>query len=293
MTWLTGTYDPKLNLIYWATGNPHPVEAGDARVGANLYTCSIVALNPDTGKMAWYFQVSPHDTHDWDAIQTPVLFDGTFQGQPRKMLAQASRNGLFVLLDRTNGKELLNTPYIDVNWVKGLNERGEAIPKTETEPKLDGALAKPGAAGGANWSPPSFDPETGLFFVSAKASIGVYYVTMPGKVAEGWGGRDFILESQSVLQAIDYQTGKIRWSRNTTGPRYGWPGILSTAGRLLFTIDDSGRLMALDPATGKDLWHVYTGGSSTGSPITYELDGRQYIVTPADSVIYAWTLAAQ
>jgi acido-empty-quinoprotein group A len=293
MTWLTGTYDPELNLIYWATGNPHPVEAGDARIGANLYTCSIVALNPDTGKMAWYFQVSPHDTHDWDAIQTPVLFDGTFEGQPRKMLAQASRNGLFVLLDRTNGKELLNKPYIDINWVKGLNERGEAIPKTETEPKPDGALAKPGAAGGANWSPPSFDPETGLFFVSAKASIGVYYVTMPGKVAEGWGGRDFILESQSVLQAIDYQTGKIRWSRDTTGPRYGWPGILTTAGRLLFTIDDSGRLMALDPATGKDLWHVYTGGSSTGSPITYELDGRQYIVTPADGVIYAWTLPAQ
>jgi acido-empty-quinoprotein group A len=290
MTWLTGTYDPELNLVYWGTGNPHPVEAGDARPGANLYTCSIVALNADTGKLAWYFQISPHDTHDWDAIQTPILFDGTFNGKPRKMLAQASRNGVFAVLDRSNGQSLLTTPYIDINWMNGTDERGQPVPKKETEPKLDGALAKPGAAGGSNWSPPSFDPQTGLFYASAKESIGIYYVTMPGKIAEGWGGRDFILNSKSMLEAIDYHTGKVKWSLDTSGARYGWPGILTTAGHLLFTLDDSGRLLALDPATGKGLWHTYTGGSSTSAPITYELDGRQYILTPADSVIYSWAL---
>jgi acido-empty-quinoprotein group A len=293
MTWLTGTYDPELNLVYWGTGNPHPVEAGDARPGANLFTCSIVALNPDTGKMMWYFQVSPHDTHDWDAIQTPVLFDGMFQGKPRKMLAQASRNGLFVLLDRTNGESLLTKPYIEINWMKGLDARGQAIPKKSTEPQLDGALAKPGAAGGTNWAPPSFDPQTGLMYASARESIGVYYVTMLGKNAEGWGGRDFILYSKPDLEAIDYQTGKVRWSRDTSGSKGGWPGVLTTAGHLLFSVDDSGELMALDPATGRELWHAYTGGGSTCSPMTYELDGRQYIVTPSDSVVYAWTLPAR
>lgn len=292
MTWLAGTYDPELNLIYWGTGNPHPVEAGDARPGANLYTCSIVALNPDTGHMAWYFQVPPHDTHDWDAIQTPVLLDANFHGQPRKLLAQASRNGLFVLLDRTNGHALLSVPYVETNWIQGFDERGQAIPKKETEPQLAGALAKPAATGGANWAPPSFDPQTGLFYVSAHEGMGVFYVTMPGPHAEGWGGRDFILAAKPYLKAIEYQTGKVRWSRDTSGSRFGWPGILTTAGHLLFTTDDSGKLMALDPATGKELWHAYTGGGSTGAPITYELDGRQYLATPADSVLYGWSLPA-
>jgi acido-empty-quinoprotein group A len=290
MTWLTGTYDPSLNLIYWGTGNPHPVEAGDARPGSNLYTCSIVALNPDTGKLAWYYQISPHDTHDWDAIQTPVLFDGDFHGKPRKMLAQASRNGVFVVLDRADGKALLTVPYLDINWMKGVDERGQPIPKKETEPQLDGALARPGAAGGTNWAAPSFDPATGLFFANARESVGVYYVTMPGKEVEGWGGRDFILHSKSVLKAIDYQTGKVRWSRDMSGSRAGWAGILTTAGHLLFTADDSGGLLALDPATGNTLWHAYSGGGPTTAPMTYQLDGRQYVITPEDGVVYAWTL---
>jgi acido-empty-quinoprotein group A len=290
MTWLTGTYDPELNLTYWGTGNPHPVEAGDARLGANLYTCTIVALNADTGKLVWYYQISPHDTHDWDAIQTPVLFDANFKGKRRKLVALASRNGIFALLDRTNGKSLITVPYIDINWMKGLDERGQPIPKKETEPKLDGVLARPGAGGGTNWSAPSYDPNTGFLYANAKESIGVYYVTMPGKHAEGWGGRDFILWSKSVLKAIDCQTGKVRWTRDMSGARYGWASILTTAGHLLFTVDDSGRLLALDPVTGKELWHAYTGGSSTSAPITYELDGRQYIVTPADGVVFAWAL---
>jgi acido-empty-quinoprotein group A len=290
MTWLTGTYDPELNLVYWGTGNPHPVEAGDARKGANLYTCSIVALNADTGKMVWYYQISPHDTHDWDAIQTPILFDADFQGKPRKLLAQISRNGIFALLDRTNGKSLLTTPYLDLNWMDGLDERGQPIPKRETEPQLDGALARPGAAGGTNWNSSSFDPSTGLFFANIKDSAGVYYVTMPGKNAEGWGGRDFVLHSKSELIAIDYRTGKVRWTRDMSGGRGGFASTLTTAGNLLFTTDDSGGILALDPATGRPLWHVYGGGGSTSAPMSYELDGRQYVITPADGVIYAWTL---
>jgi alcohol dehydrogenase (cytochrome c) len=290
MAWITGTYDPELNLTYWGTGNPHPVEAGDARAGANLYTCTIVALNADTGKLVWYYQISPHDTHDWDAIQTPVLFDAEYQGKQRKLAALISRNGIFALLDRTDGKSLITTPYIDINWMQGLDERSQPIPKKETEPKLDGVLAKPGAAGGTNWAAPGYDPKTGLLFAGAKESIGVYYVTMPGKHAEGWGGRDFILYSKSTLKAIDYRTGKVRWTRDMSGPRYGWSSMLTTAGGLLFTADDTGRLLALDPETGKELWHSYLGGSATCAPITYELDGRQYILAPADGVVYAWAL---
>ncbi len=293
MPWLTGTYDPELNLIYWGTGNPHPVEAGDARVGANLYTCTIVALNADTGKLVWYYQPTPHDTHDWDAVQTPVLFDGIFKGKPRKMLAHASRNGMFYLLDRTNGKPLLTAPYVQTNWVEKFDERGQPIGKRETEPALDGAIAMPGAGGGTNWMAPSFDPDTGLFFVNGFESVGVFYVTMPGKHAEGWGGRDFIVWSKAYLKAIDYQTGKVRWARDMSGGgRFGWPSVLTTAGHLVFTIDTAGQVLALDPATGKVLWHAYAGGSTT-APMTYELDGRQYVVTPVDGVVYAWALPAR
>ena len=138
--WFTGTYDPELNLIYWGTGNPHPVLAGAGRAGANLYTCSILALNADTGKIAWYFQASPHDTHDWDAVETPVLFDATFNGKPRKLLAQASRNGYFFVLDRVTGKNLLTVPFSAANWAKGVDANGSPIPNPAKEPQLDGTL---------------------------------------------------------------------------------------------------------------------------------------------------------
>jgi len=289
--WITGTYDPELNLTYWGTGNPHPVEAGDARPGANLYTCTIVALNPDTGKLVWYFQPSPHDTHDWDAVQTPVLIDGMYKGKPRKMLAQASRNGLYFLLDRTNGQALVHVPYVPVNWVSGFDDRGQPIPKKETEPHLDGSVALPGAGGGTNWAAPSFDPQTNLFYMTASESAGVYYNTMPGKHAEGWGGRDFILDGRAKLMALDYQTGKLRWSRDiSSGGGITWASVLTTAGRLLFTADGAGKVMAVDPATGSVLWHSYVGRTGMCAPITYELDGRQYVITPLDSVVYAWAL---
>ena len=161
MTWLPGTYDPELNLLYWGTGNPNPVFAGQGRKGSNLWTCSIVALNPDTGKLVWYFQASPHDTHDWDNVETPVLFDGEFNGQPRKLLAQAARNGYFFVLDRATGENLVSAPSSGRTGPKGVDAKGQPIPDPAKEPKVDGALLNIPGGGATNWMPPSFDPQTG------------------------------------------------------------------------------------------------------------------------------------
>ncbi len=288
MTWMTGTYDPDLDLLYWGTGNPNPVLAGDTRPGDNLYTCSIVAIHADTGKIAWHYQPSPHDTHDWDAVETPVLLDGDFHGRPRKMLAQAARNGFFFVLDRATGEHLLTAPFIDTNWSSGLDDRGQPIGKKEKEPKPDGTLVNPGSDGSTNWMAPSFDPDTGLFYVSARRQYSVFYLTATGK-PEGWAGRDRSVWVNSVLEAIDYQTGKIRWSHEL-GDGSGTAGILTTAGKVLFTADNEGNLLALDPSTGKTLWHTYGGGRMTSSPSTWQLDGRQYVLTGIDGVLYAWTL---
>jgi len=290
MTWVTGTYDPELNLLYFGTGNPHPVENGESRVGANLYTNTIVALNPDTGEMAWYFQSCPHDTHDWDMVMTPVLFDGMFHGKPRKMLAQAGKNGMFFVLDRTTGEALISEAFVPANWYSGFDKRGQPIPREETDPKPDGVLVWGGV--GTNWQAPSYDPETGLFYVNSREALGVFYLTMPGKRAEGWAGRDFFIHSKGMLKALDVQTGKTRWQYNYfTGG--GFTGVLSTAGHLVFTQDGAMNLIALDASTGKALWHANAGGSMTTAPMTYELDGRQYLVTPVDGVVYAWTLPAR
>jgi alcohol dehydrogenase (cytochrome c) len=288
MTWMTGTYDPELNLLYWGTGNPNPVLAGAGRVGDNLWTCSIVAVNPDTGKLVWYFQPSPHDVHDWDAVQTPVLFDAEFQGAPRKLIAQASRNGYFFVLDRATGKHLLTAPFVETNWASGIDKRGIPIAKPDREPSADGSLVEPGSDGATNWMAPSFDPDSGLFYVSARKMFSIFYLTAVGK-AEGWGGRDRNLWAESKLQAIDYQTGKIRWSFDL-GPGEDTAGILTTAGKLLITADNSNNLIILNPATGKTLWHLPAGGRMAMSPMTYELAGRQYILTAVNDMIYAWSL---
>ena len=290
MTWLTGTYDPELHLLYWGTGNPHPVENGVTRVGDNLYTCTIVALNPDTGKLVWSFQSSPHDTHDWDMVMTPVLFDGTFKGKPRKMLAQAGKNGMFFVLDRTTGEALISESFVQSNWYSGFDAKGQPIPRADKEPQPDGALVWGGV--GTNWQAPSFDPESGLFYVNSRESLGTFYLTMPGKKAEGWAGRDFFIHSTSMLKAIDYQTGKIKWTHDFPG-RGGQSGILTTGGHVLFTADGYENLIGLDVATGKTLWHTYVGGALGTGPLTYELDGRQYVVFPVDGVVYAFALPAK
>jgi acido-empty-quinoprotein group A len=291
MTWMTGTYDPGLNLLYWGTGNPNPVLVGEGRPGDNLYTCSIVALNPDTGKLAWYFQPSPHDVHDWDAVETPVLFDADFKGKRRKLLAQASRNGFFFVLDRTNGEHLVTSEFIDQTWAKGVDSRGRPIAKPEAAPSPDGALVEPGSDGSTNWMAPSFDPQTGLFYVNARRLFSVFYATVAGK-AEGWGGRDRNLWANTTLRALDYRTGKVVWNHEL-GDGESLAGILTTAGHLLFSADNSGNLLALDPTTGKTLWHLNAGGRLAASPMTYELDGRQFLIIPVQDILYAFALPPQ
>lgn len=288
MTWQPITYDPELNLIYVPTGNPQPVIAHVNRKGDNLFTASIVALNPDTGKMAWYFQSSPHDTHDWDSTQTPVLIDGTIGGRPRKLLAQAARNGHFFLLDRTTGKALVSTEYVKTNWAKGYDAKGQPIPKPEKMPQVAGALVSPNQAGATNWPPPTFSPATGLFYVSAARAFSVYYIYDPGDNPQGWGGNDRGGYSESMIQAIDYKTGAIRWSHKWEGNARS--GLLSTAGNLLFAGGPSNDLVALDATTGAALWHAGVGTSVSNGPITYELDGLQYVVVGAGDTVWAFVL---
>ncbi len=288
MTWMTGTYDPGLNQIYWGIGNPNPVLNGDVRKGDNLYTCSIVSLNPDTGTLNWHFQASPHDTHDWDAVQTPVLIDDQVNGVPRKLLAQASRNGYYFLLDRTTGEHMVTAPFVKTNWAKGIDSRGVPIPNPEKEPKPDGTLVSPGSDGATNWLAPSFNPDTGLFYVSARRLWSIFYMTAEGK-PEGWAGRDRNLWAKSILVALDYKTGATRWHREL-GDGEGSAGMLSTAGDLLFASDNANNFMALDPKTGNSLWHVNLGERMESAPSTFELDGRQYLLTPIGSSLLAWVL---
>jgi alcohol dehydrogenase (cytochrome c) len=289
--WGAPTYDPQLKLIYLGTGNPHPTLAGAVRKGDDLYTCAIVAIHADTGKLAWYFQPSPHDTHDWDAIETTVLVDGVFAGKQRKMLLQASRNGYYFVLDRETGKSLMTTPFVATDWASHIDAMGRPIPAPEKEPQQDGVLVQANMDGATNWMSPSFDPQTKLFYVNAQTASSLWYLMLnedhkpdghqAGTLNDFW--------SHSELKALDYLTGKTAWKREI-GEGHSFTGVLTTAGKLLFSGDTSGNIFALDPANGKTLWHVYAGGRMSSSPMTYQRDGRQYVVTAIDSVVYAWTL---
>jgi len=285
--WNTGTYDPDLNLMFVGTGNPTPVLNGAARPGDNPWTCSIVALNPDTGKLAWGFPVSPHDTHDWDAAEVPVLVDGSFNGQPRKMLLQASRNGYFFVLDRTNGKSLLTKPFAAVNWAKGIDEQGRPIPNPAKEPSKDGVLVAPDEGGATNFWPPSFDPKTGLLIVNAKDGYGVYFYK-PEHGAYGWAGADYGVAGKGFLRAIDYKTGKIVWE-HPYGRGSSSAGVLTTQTDLAITGDIAGNLLALRTSDGTTLWHENIGRMSS-APVTYELDGKQYLLVSGGNTLYAYSL---
>jgi alcohol dehydrogenase (cytochrome c) len=288
MTWLTGTYDPALNLVFWGTANPNPVLDGSTRPGANLYTCSIVALNPDTGKLVWAFQPSPHDVHDWDAVQTPILFDGDFKGERRQLLLQASRNGYYFVLDRATGKALLSVPYEEINWSLGVNAKGEPVAIENKNPSPAGTLVEPDAIGATNWMSPSLSPQTGLLYVETHQSFSLYYAFKEGK-PEGFGGRDLTVWSKSLLRAIEYQTGKTRWMHEL-GSGWDWAGVLSTAGGVVFTGDVYGNVLGVDAETGNTLWHVFLGGQAEGPPITYMLDGRQYVLFGAHGVMFAFAV---
>ena len=287
-TWMTGTYDPDLNLLYWGTGNPTPVLNGDVRPGDNRWTCSIVALNPDTGKLVWGFIASPHDTHDWDAVETPVLVDADFHGKPMKMLMQTSRNGYFFVLDRTNGKSLLSTPYGPINWSLGVDDKGQPIPDPKKDPAPDGRLIAPDEGGMTNYRSPSFDPKTGLFIVDAHPSWSLYF-TKPADGTYGWAGADYGVWGKGVIDAIDYQTGKIKWTHDV-GAYGSGAGVLTTDSGITVTGDGTGSVIILDTRDGKTLWHAGMGSGMQSSPITYELDGRQYILTSSGSVLFVWAL---
>lgn len=289
MTWQPPTYDPELNLIYVATGNPQPVIAHANRAGDNLFTASIVALDADTGKMAWYFQSSPHDTHDWDSTQTPVIFDAEFNGQPRKLIAQAARNGHFFVLDRTNGKALVSSEFVKTNWSKGYDAKGQPIPEPAKMPQIDGALVSPNQGGATNWPPPSFSPAIGLFYVSASRAFSVYYIYDPSDNPQGWGGTDRGGFSEFMVRAIDYRDGTIRWTHKWEGS--GLSGLLSTAGNLLFSGDgSSANFVALRATTGEPLWHANLGSAVSNGPITYELDGTQYVIVGAGDTLWAFAM---
>jgi len=285
--WNTGTYDPELNLVYVGTGNPTPVLNGPARPGDNPWTCSIVAINPDTGKLAWGFQVSPHDTHDWDAAEVPVLVDAEVNGQPRKLVMQASRNGYFFVLDRTNGKNILTKPFAAVNWAKEIDALGRPIPDPAKEPSRDGVLVAPNEAGATNYRPPSFDQKTNLFIVSAQDGYGIYFFK-PEHGAYGWAGADYNLAGKSSIRAIDWRTGKIVWD-HPIGDGAGTAGVLTTASGLTFTGDNPGNVMALRTSDGTTLWRENIGRVGN-APITYELDGQQVLVVGAGNSLIAFAV---
>ena len=285
--WTTGTYDPDLNLVYVGTGNPTPVLNGQVRPGDNPWTCSILAIHPDTGKLAWGFQASPHDTHDWDANEVPVLVDAKFNGKPRRMLMQASRNGYFFVLDRTNGKSLMTTPFATVNWAKGIDSKGRPIPDPAKYPAKDGVLVAPNESGATNFRPPSFDPKTGLFIVSAQDGYGIYFFKSEHGTY-GWAGADYAVAGKAFLRAIDYQTGKIAWD-HPIGDGAGTAGVLTTETGLTFSGDVTGNMLALRTTDGATLWHQNIGRMGN-APIAFELDGREYIVVGGGGSLYAFAL---
>ncbi|HEV3201805.1 MAG TPA: PQQ-dependent dehydrogenase, methanol/ethanol family [Bryobacteraceae bacterium] len=296
-TWLTGTYDPEAHLLYWPTGNPCPDYNGDERRGDNLYTASVVALDPATGKLKWHYQFTPHDLHDWDATETPVLVDATFRGQPRKLLLQGNRNGFFYVLDRLTGKVLLAEPFVKkLTWASGIGPDGRPQLLPGNEPTVEGQLVCPAVAGAANWPSNAYSPSTGLFYMFAEESCNVYSKNdqwwEAGKSFYGGGTRRAPGDNTGgkSLKAIDIQTGKTTWEIPDIGGGILGSGLMATAGGLIFYGDGSGAFVAADAKTGKLLWHFNTGQSWKAGPMTYTVDNNQYIGVAAGSTILAFSL---
>jgi len=299
--WVTGSYDPALNMVYFGTGNPNPRYYGLDRAGDNLYTCSLVALDADTGKLRWHYQFTPHDLHDWDSGHTPVLADLTMAGRIRKVVMVANRNSFFYTLDRENGRLLVGKPFTDnVNWAKELGPSGRPIVLDEVG-TADKCLQD--QHGGTNFQPPSFDPERRLYFITAHETCAVYEsrkptppIVMGRRVPDGGPRRLEGREQFAAVRAIDPTTGERRWeyrfrlypsniSLDLTG------GIMTTAAGLLFTGDNDGWFYALESATGKQLWRFQVGAPVWGTAaISYMLDGRQWVVTPAGLTLAAFAL---
>jgi PQQ-dependent dehydrogenase (methanol/ethanol family) len=296
-TWLTGTYDPDAKLLYWPTGNPCPDYNGDERKGDNLYSDSVIALDPETGRLKWYFQFTPHDLHDWDATETPLLADIEFRGRPRQVLLHGDRNGFFYVLDRLTGELLLAEPFVrNLTWASGIGHDGRPTLKPDQEPTAQGTRTCPSEAGASNWPAMAFNPATGLFYLMAEESCSIFT-----KNAQWWErGQSFYGGatrrspgdlSVKYLRALDVHTGRIAWEIPNVGGGILASGVMSTAGGLVFYGDSAGgAFVAADARTGALLWHFTTGQSWKASPMTYAIDGTQFIGVAAGSTIMTFTL---
>jgi alcohol dehydrogenase (cytochrome c) len=287
-TWVTGTFDPELNTLYWGTGNPNPDYYGEDRKGENLYTCSLIAIDADTGKLKWYYQFTPHDIHDWDSNHVPVLADLPIAGQRLKVVMVANRNGFFYVLDRITGKVLLGKPFTDTTWARELGPDGHP---TVLNDGSKGCL--PDNWGGTNFMPPSFDPALRLFFVTARETCATYLpekqVIAPGRFSLSGIVRRDLDKAYGALRAIDATTGERRWEFTFQSPSFA--GVLSTASGVVFGGDNEGNFMAFDARTGRNVWHYQTGSPIWGgSPMTYMLDERQYVVIGSGTTITAFAL---
>ena len=283
-TWFTGSYDPDLDIVYWPTGNPTKEYNGDHRKGDNLYSDSILALDRKTGKLKWHYQFTPHDLWDWDATETSVLVDADWQGQPRKLMLHANRNGFFYVFDRQNGKLLLAKPFIKtLTWASSIGPDGRPIKIAGQDPSPEGTKVCPSQDGATNWYSPSFSPVTRLYYIQTFEKCSVYTKRDQGDWESGktyLGGTQRTAtdpKPERILRAIDIRTGAIAWELPQRGPAFSWGGTLATSTGLVIFGEDGGALMAADAVTGKPLWMFQTNQTWKASPMTYMFDGKQYI----------------
>jgi alcohol dehydrogenase (cytochrome c) len=293
-TWFTGSYDPALDVVYWPTGNPTKEYNGDDRKGDNLYASSILALDGKTGKRVWHYQFTPHDLWDWDATQTSVLVDAEWQGQPRKLMLHANRNGFFYVFDRRDGALLLAKPFVrNLTWASAIGADGRPLKLPNQEPTEAGTKVCPSQDGATNWYSPSFNPATGLYYVQTFEKCSVYTKSDQGPWESGktyLGGTQKTARDprpQRILRAIDIHTGAVAWELPQAGPANSWGGTLTTATGLVFVGEDGGGLMAVDAASGKPLWSFPTNQTWKASPMTYTFDGKQYVAVAAGPNIIA------
>ena len=295
-TWVTGSYDPSLDLIYWGVGNPAPGFNGDVRPGDNLFTDSVVALHASSGKLAWYFQFTPHDEHDWDSAQTPILAELMIKGTLRRVLCFPNRNGFYYVLDRTTGEFLLAAPFVEENWAKGLDSAGHPILTSHADLTSAGRLTKPGSEGGVNWQNAAFDEKRRLVFVPATEGASVFTKSPKPKRGNmgfypGSSGTAGEYDLISVVRALDAASGTKRWEYSPPpgAKEHGYSGLLATGGGLVFG-ESGGFAFGLDSATGRELWSVFLGGDTSAPPISFNVDGHQVILVSAGQALFLFGL---